>query len=100
MSHIFSIYQDSSRVGNCDFLADQPGWFCWTPDLVQDICVERRHMDIIEPFLKPDSPHQGCNHHFLLDIDCIFLCFCRITPPPSRQTAVNHDGFLEQQILY
>lgn len=78
MSHIFSIYQDSSRVGNCDFLADQPGWFCWTADLVQDICVERRHMDIIEPFLKPDSPHQVAIITFFLILTVSFFAFAEL----------------------
>lgn len=61
----FHIYQKSSMVGKCDFLADRPGCFVGRPISFRTYVLSGA-MDIMEPFLTPNSPNQVAIISFLL----------------------------------
>lgn len=65
MSHIFSIYQESSKVGNCDIQADRPGWFVGRSISFRTYVLSGA-MDIMEPFLTPNSPNKVATINFFL----------------------------------
>lgn len=77
ISHIFSIYQKSSRVGNCNFLADPPGWFIGWPISFRTYVLSGA-MNIIEPFLTPNSPHQVAIISFFLILTVSSFAFAEL----------------------